>query len=125
MKLLFTPYFILCLTLFTLRAQAQLNGAAVADSLLQVMRVSKPDTNRVLYLELGAYYPNKKGTFQADMDSAYTYAGQARALSHKLGDYRMGAKSLNLPGFIDLELKNFHLAIAFQQAATNLFSSPQ
>ena len=58
---------------------------------------------------------------KADLDSAHTYAGQARALSHKLGDYRMEAKSLNLLGFINLESKHFHLAIAFQQAATNLF----
>ncbi|WP_192348560.1 histidine kinase dimerization/phosphoacceptor domain -containing protein [Algoriphagus sp. Y33] len=85
MKLLFTLYFILCLTLFTLRAQAQLSGAAVADSLLQVVRVSKPDSNLVkLYLQLGEYYLLKKGAFQADMDSAFSYASKAEDLSRPL-----------------------------------------
>ncbi len=122
MKPLFTPLFILCFTLFTLPAQAQLSGMAWDDSLLQAVQVSKPDSIRVkLYLQLGEYYLYKPGEFQADMDSAFAYAGQARALSHKPGDYRKEAKSLNLLGFINTESKDFHLAIVFQQAATNLF----
>ena len=76
-------------------------------------------------LRLGEYQLYKPGEFKADPDSAHTYAGQARALSHKPGDYRMEAKSPNLPGFINPESKDFHLAIAFRQAATNLFCPPQ
>jgi hypothetical protein len=122
MKLLFTPYLILCLTLFTLPAQALLSGAASDNSLLQEARVSKPDSSRVkLYLQLGEHYLYKPGELQADMDSAFAYAGQTRALIDKLGDYWMEAKSLNLLGFVNPESKYFHLAIAFHQAATNLF----
>jgi hypothetical protein len=50
---------------------------------------------------------------------------QARALIDKLGDYWMEAKSLSLLGYVSPESKDFHLAIAFQQAATNLFYPPQ
>jgi hypothetical protein len=76
-------------------------------------------------LRLGEYQLYKPGEFKVDLDSAHTYAGQARALSHKPGDYRMEAKSLNLLGFVNTESKDFHLAMAFQQAPTNLYYPPQ
>ena len=63
-------------------------------------------------LRLGEYQLYKPGESKAE---------QARASSHKLGDYRMEANSFNLLGFFNLESKDFHLAIAFHQVATNLF----
>ncbi len=112
----------LCLLLIPYILHAQSISRSEVDGLLRLLAQSRPDTNRVkVLLPLGEYQLYKPGEFKADLDSAHTYAGQARALSHKLVDYRMEAKSLNLPGFINPELKNFHLAIAFQQATTNLF----
>lgn len=115
----------LCLLLIPYILHSQPIPRSEADSLLRLLAQSKPDTNRVKgLLRLGEYQLYKPGEFKADLDSAHTYAGQARALSHTLGDYRMEAKSLNLLGFINLESKDFHLAIAFHQAATNLFYQP-
>jgi hypothetical protein len=74
---------------------------------------------------VGEYQLYKPGEFKADLDAAHTYAGQARALSHKLGEYRMEARKLNLLGFVNLKSKDFHLANDFQQAATNLFCPPR
>jgi tetratricopeptide (TPR) repeat protein len=106
MKLLFTPYLILCLTLFTLPAQAQLSGVAVADSLLQIVRVSKPDSSRVkLYLQLGEYYLYKPGEFQADMDSAFAYATKAQGLSRSLAFVQGYEDSQKVLAFIFLESK--------------------
>jgi hypothetical protein len=110
----------LCLLLIPYSLHAPSISRSEIDGLLRLLTQSRPDTNRVKgLLRLGQYQLYKPGEFKADLDSAHTYAGQARALSHKLGDYRMEAKSLNL------ESKDFHLAIAFQQAATNLFFPPQ
>jgi two-component sensor histidine kinase/tetratricopeptide (TPR) repeat protein len=56
-----------------------------ADSLLQILAQSKPDTNRVkLYLQLGEYYVYKPGELQVDMDAAFAYATQAEDLSRTL-----------------------------------------
>ncbi|MDR7127928.1 hypothetical protein J2X69_000256 [Algoriphagus sp. 4150] len=115
----------LCLLLIPYILHSQQIPRSEADSLLQLLAQNKPDTNRVkVLLRLGEYQRYKPGEFKADLDSARTYAGQARTLSHKLADYRREAKSLNLLGFINLELRDFHLAIAFHQAATNLFYQP-
>jgi two-component system, sensor histidine kinase PdtaS len=116
----------LCLLLIPYILHSQQIPRSEADNLLRLLTQSKPDSSRVkVLLRLGEYQLYKPGEFKADLDSARTYAGQARALSHNLGDYRMEAKSLNLPGFINLELKDFHLAIAVQQAATHLFYPSQ
>ncbi len=116
----------LCLLLIPYILHAQSISRSEVDGLLRLLAQSRPDTNRVkVLLRLGEYQLYKPREFKADLDSAHIYAGQARALSHKLGDYRMEAKSLNMLGFINLESKDFHLAIAFQQADTNLFYPPQ
>ncbi|MDO1449929.1 histidine kinase dimerization/phosphoacceptor domain -containing protein [Rhodocytophaga aerolata] len=111
----------LCLLLIPYLLQSQQIPQSEADSLLGVLQTIQADTNRVkIWLRLGEYQVYKPGEFKADLDSARTYAEQARDLSHKLSDYRMEAKSLNLLGYINLESKDFQLAIAFQQAAINL-----
>ena len=116
----------LCLLLIPCILHAQQIPRSEADSLLRLLAQSRPGTNRVkVLLRLGEYQLYKPGEFEADLDSAHTYAGQARALSHKLGDCRMEAKSRNLLGFVNPESKDFHLDNAFQQAATNLFCHPQ
>ena len=116
----------LCLLLIPYILHSQAIPRSEVDGLLRLLAQSRPDTNRVkVLLRLGEYQFYKPGEFKADLDSAHTYAGQARALSHKLGDYRMEAKRLNLLGFINLESKDFNLAIAFQQTATNLFCPPR
>lgn len=112
----------LCLLLIPCILHAQSVSRSKADSLLRLLGQSKLDTNRVkVLLRLGEYQVYIPGEFKADLDSAHTYAGQARALSHKMGDCWMEAESLNLLGFVNPESKHFHLAIAFHQADTNLF----
>ncbi len=100
---------------------AQVVHRPEADSLLRVLARSKADTNRVkVLLRLGEYQVYKPGEFKADLDSARTYAGQARALSRKLGHYPGEAQSLNLLGTVSRESRDFPRAIAFQQAAIRL-----
>lgn len=116
----------LCLLTIPNILHSQSISRSQVDSLLLLHAQSRRDTNRVkVLLQLGEYQRYKLAEFKADLDSARTYARQTQALSQKLSNYRLEAKSLNLLGFIDLELKSCHLAIAFQQAVANLFYSPQ
>ncbi|WPR77320.1 hypothetical protein [Algoriphagus sp. NG3] len=115
----------LCLLLLPYSLHEQLISQSEADSLLRILPHSKPDTNRVkVLLRLDEYKRYKPGESKADLHSARIYARQARVLSHKLGDYHIEAKTLNQLGFINRESKDFHLAFAFHQAATNLFYQP-
>lgn len=116
----------LCLLLIPYILHSRSISRIEVDSLLRLLAQSRPDTNRVkVLLRLGEYQLYKPGEFKADLVSSPTYAGQARALSDKLGEYRLEAKSLNLLSFVNLESKDFHLDNVFQQAATNLFCPPQ
>src|SRR5688572_13163094 len=56
-----------------------------ADDLYRLLSQSKPDSGRaILYLQLGNYYLEKPGSFQADMDSAFAYGYKAQDLSLSL-----------------------------------------
>jgi hypothetical protein len=79
---------------------------AAADSLRQVVRVSKPDSNRVkLYLQLGEYYVYKPGESRADMDSAFAYATKAQDLSRTLAFAQGYDESQKVLALIFLESK--------------------
>lgn len=56
------------------------------------------------------------------MDSAKTYAEQARSLSRTLRFYDGEAQSLNLLGTIDKESKKFPQAIVYYEAAIRLYA---
>jgi two-component sensor histidine kinase/tetratricopeptide (TPR) repeat protein len=113
---------ILLLTLLPDSLKAQSVPRAEADSLLQVLAVSKADTNRVkVLLRLGEYQVYKPGEFKVDMDSAQAYALQAKELSIKLNYYRGEAKSLNLLGTISRESKDFPQSITYHKQAINLY----
>lgn len=74
----------LCLLLLSNGLHSQVPRSQ-ADELLQLIALSKVDSNRVrLYLQLGAYYLHKRGSIQTDMDSALSYAMKAEDLSRKL-----------------------------------------
>jgi two-component sensor histidine kinase len=71
-------------------ARAQSIPRAEADSVLQVLSTSKPDTNRVKgWLRMGEFYLRKPGEFDFDLDSAAGYARNAEHLSRLLG-FRQG-----------------------------------
>jgi two-component sensor histidine kinase len=111
----------LLLTLPGIALKAQPGTRAEADSLLRVLAASQADANRVeVLLRLAEYQVYKPGESKADLDSARTYAGQARALSRKLGHYRGEARSLNLLGTVSREARDFARAIAYQKAAIAL-----
>src|SRR5689334_19967022 len=101
----FRYYTILLLSLLALSGNAQelLNK----DSLLQVLRLTKEDTNRVLlFINVGQQYENNQP------DSAAYYYTQAKLLSEKL-NYTIGVIKyisnityiLNLQGKTDSSLK--------------------
>jgi tetratricopeptide (TPR) repeat protein len=65
--------------------RAQSIPRAEADSLLGLLKASRPDTNRVkAWLRLGEFHLRKAGEFNADLDSAVGYARQAETLSRLL-----------------------------------------
>jgi hypothetical protein len=84
MKLLFTPSFIFVLRCSLCRRRHSLAEKQWADSLRQSSAENaKPASSRVKLLPAGSgeYSLNKPGEFKADLDSAPTYTGQARAMT--------------------------------------------
>ncbi len=73
------------LWLWPAAGRAQSIPRAEADSLLQRLEASRPDTNRVKWwLRLGEFHLRKPGQLAADLDSAAGYARQAGHLSRSL-----------------------------------------
>jgi two-component sensor histidine kinase len=96
----------LCLLLIPSSLQSQAIPRSEADSLLQVLEKSKPDTNRVkLYLQLGEYYVYKPGELQADMDAAFAYATKAEDLSRTLAFAKGSDGSQKVLGEVFFESK--------------------
>ncbi len=111
----------LWLLLLTLPAKAQPVPAAEVDSLRKALAQTQTDTNQVkLWVRLGEFQVYKPGEFPADLDSARTYAEQARRLSRKLGYYQGEARSLNLLGTTSKELQDVPGAVAYHRAAIAL-----
>lgn len=109
------------LTLLTCSVNAQGLVSREPDSLQQLLAKSKPDTHRVsLQLQLGRYLVYKPGESETDMNSARSYAEQARVLSQKLAFQVGEIQSLNLLGTISREAKDHPKAIAYQKAAIDL-----
>ncbi len=76
---------LLGLLLWPAAGRAQSIPRAEADSLLGLLKTSRPDTNRVKsWLHLGEFHLRKAGEFNADLDSAAGYARQAETLSRQL-----------------------------------------
>ena len=77
--------FLLGLLLGPAAGRAQSIPRAEADSLLGLLKASRPDTNRVKWwLHLGEFHLRKAGEFNPDLDSAVGYARQAETLSRSL-----------------------------------------
>jgi two-component sensor histidine kinase len=116
------PLALLFLFLMAITANGQSVSRAEADSLLRLLRADKADTNRVNQLiRLGEYQVYKPGEFKEDMDSARSYASQARSLSSRL-KYHLGeVRSLNLLGTISREAKQLEQSIMYHQAAVRLY----
>ncbi|MBT9392530.1 ATP-binding protein [Hymenobacter sp. NST-14] len=86
-----------------------------ADSLRQLLAISRPDTNRVNLLILLAWN-------QTDYDplTAITYGQQSRRLAHELGFQRGECRSLLMLGWAFLRSGNYPTAVQSQVEARRL-----
>jgi two-component sensor histidine kinase/tetratricopeptide (TPR) repeat protein len=74
------------------------------DSLVSLIKVSRPDTNRVaLLLEAGKYHLLKPGNEKKDLDSAFSFFDPAIALSRSLHEDKWVNESLKWKGDCYLE----------------------
>src|SRR4051812_36581627 len=69
----------------TLAAYSQTNNKKIADSMLNALRISKSNTDRInLLLVLADDYIKKAGEIKVDLDSAAAFLTYARRLNSQL-----------------------------------------
>ncbi|TCC90076.1 hypothetical protein EZ428_12365 [Pedobacter frigiditerrae] len=85
--------------LLVFQVTAQDSPALSPKDLLQKIKTSRPDTNRIsLQLQLGSYYLFKPGEYKNDLDSAVNFFKQAAQLSVKLHENDWHYKALGMIG---------------------------
>lgn len=107
--------FFLCITFAALQAAAQ--DQPKIDSLFQVLRTAKQDTNKVLLL-----YELSREFFNNDIDRAEKYSNRALFLSQKLG-YKKGiALSYNNLGIINYYKAIYSVALSYHDRSLELMT---